>query len=80
MLMNTICYKQKVPTVYNRGTKYESSCDHFLYVYASADKVQAQKRVDELNAKLAQGISKYDDLDMTNIEYFYLDRQEAFTD
>lgn len=76
MLMNTICYKQKVPTVYNRGTKYESSCDHFLYQYVYGDDEHAQKAADKLNLMLKEGVERHDGLDMTNIAYFYINKQE----
>lgn len=76
MLMNTICYKQKVPTVYNRGTKYEKSCDDFLYQYVCGNDEYAQKVADELNLMLKEGVERRDNLDMTNIAYFYVHKQE----
>ena len=44
----TICYKLNTPIFYNKGTKYETSCDIFLECY-SYSKEAAQRECDKLN-------------------------------
>ena len=69
-----VCYTTKEPVVYNKGTKWEKTYSHFLFVQANKDK--GTKLVDRLNAMLAEGVEKYELLDMTKIDHFYLDKSE----
>lgn len=46
-MTTTICYKLNTPIIYNKGTKWEKSCDTFLERYANFQTAQAE--VDELN-------------------------------
>lgn len=48
-MMNTICYKTTNPTVYNKGTKWEKTCDTFLAYYTHKNDTDAQAEVDRLN-------------------------------
>lgn len=79
MLANTICYKQKEPTYYNKDTKWEKTCDTFLLCYVYGTDEQAQQRCDEMNELLKTNpdkITKEHRVDATNIDYFFVNKQE----
>ena len=42
--MTVICYKTKVPTIYNAGTKYQSQCDTFLAYYTYKAVAEAARK------------------------------------
>lgn len=44
-----VCYKQDVPTVYNEGTKWETSCSEFVAYYSHKKLEDAQKECDQIN-------------------------------
>ena len=69
-----VCYTTKEPIVYNKGTKWENTCSDFLFM--QANKENGTELVDKLNAMLAEGVEKYELLDMTKIDHFYLDKSE----
>ncbi len=69
-----VCYTMKEPVVYNRGTQWEKTCSDFLFMQANRD--NGTELVDKLNAMLAEGVEKYELLDMTKIDHFYLDKSE----
>lgn len=48
-MATVICYKQKNPEIYNKGTAFETSCDEFLAYYTYKSVEEAQKEVDEIN-------------------------------
>lgn len=75
MMMNTLCYKTKVPTVYNKGTKYEKSCDTFLlcYLYQKDDEVQAL--CDRLNNERPDSYNGIK-IDWENIDHLFVNKQE----
>lgn len=74
-LYNTICYKTKVPTIYNKGTEWEKSCDTFLlcYFYGTDEEVQAE--IDRLNAEKPNTTTGGVMIDWTNIDHLFLHRQ-----
>ena len=47
--MTAICYKEKTPTVYNKGTIYETSCDTFLAYYTYKSLEEGQKDAERIN-------------------------------
>lgn len=49
-MVTVICYKQNVPTVYNKGTKWEKTCDTFLAYQTYKTLEEAQRECDEMNA------------------------------
>ena len=69
-----VCYTTKEPIVYNKGTQWEKACSDFLFM--QAHKVYCTKLVYKLNTMLAEGVEKYELLDMTKIDHFYLDKSE----
>ena len=69
-----VCYTTKEPVVYNKGTQWEKTCSDFLFMQANKD--NGTELVDKLNAMLAEGVEKYELLDMTKIDHFYLDKSE----
>ena len=79
MLINAICYKLKTPIVYNKGTRYEKSCDTFLACYGGSMEA-AQRKVDKLNNNIfvkAQFCAEHR-LIANSIDYFYVNTQEEF--
>ena len=74
--MTVICYKTKVPTIYNKGTKYESSCDEFLAYYTAKTKEKAQIECDELNNTKPNKLWNGREIDWNKIDYFYVDEQD----
>ena len=69
-----VCYTTKEPVVYNKGTQWEKTYSDFLFVQANKD--NGTKLVDKLNTMLAEGVEKYELLDMTKIDHFYLAESE----
>ena len=69
-----VCYTTKEPVVYNKGTKWEKTYSNFLFIQAHKD--NGTKLVDKLNAMLTEGVEKYELLDMTKIDHFYLAESE----
>lgn len=49
MKVNAIIYKQDVPTIYNKGTEYESSCDTFLATFVPGSFADAVAYANYLN-------------------------------
>ncbi len=69
-----VCYTTKQPVVYNKGTQWEKTCSDFLFVQARKD--NGTELVNKLNTMLAKGVEKYELLDLTKIDHFYLDVSE----
>ena len=69
-----VCYTTKEPVVYNRGTQWEKTCSDFLFIQANKD--NGTELVSKLNAMLAEGVEKYELLDMPKIDHFYLAESE----
>ena len=78
MKQTVICYKTIKPTIYNKGTRYESQCDEFLAYYASGDKAAAQAECDKLNAERPSKLWNGLPIDWKQIDHFFVDEQEAF--
>ena len=74
MTLYGVCYQTKKPVIYNKGTKYESQCSEFLYVQARKD--NGTEMVEKLNNLLAEGATRYELLDLTKIDHFYLNVSE----
>jgi len=75
MIINVICYKVKSPVVYNKGTKWESSCDTFLACYGGTQDMVNRLNTD-INAK--EQFCAEHRLDADNIDYFFINQQEEF--
>ena len=72
-----ICYKTKTPVVYNKGTKWETSCDTFLARYFENDIKKAQAEIKRLNTEKPDRVCKQGmKIDWDKIEYFFLNEQE----
>lgn len=65
MIINGLCYKKK-----NGNT--------FLECYSYMDEAQALKEAQELNETKPARLRTGKVIDWTNIEYFFIERQEAF--
>lgn len=75
MMMNTLCYKTKVPTVYNKGTKYEKSCGTFLLCYLYHKDEEAQALCDRLNSEKPDNYNGIK-IDWANIDHLFINKQE----
>lgn len=75
-MSNTICYKTKEPVYYNKGTKYESSCDTFLAYYTHKSDEEALREVEKLNAEKPAKLWNGDKVDWKKVEYFFVHKQE----
>ena len=74
--MTAICYKTKAPVVYNKGTKYESACNHFLSYYTYKSQEEAQKEVDEINRTKPEALWNGNKVDWNKVDYFFVNDQE----
>ena len=74
--MTVICYKTKKPTIYNKGTKYEKTCDTFLSYYTYKTKQDAQLECNELNTIKPHRLWNGKIIDWNIIDYFFVDEQE----
>lgn len=75
-MSTVICYKLKNPMVFNKGTKWESSCSTFLAYYTAKNEAEAQKEVDEINATHPEKLFNGEKINWDEIEKFYVDKQE----
>ena len=75
-MTNTICYKTKEPTYYNKGTKWEKTCDEFLAYYTCKNDKEAQEEVKRLNAEKPATLWNGEPIDWTKIDYFFVNKQE----
>jgi hypothetical protein len=71
-----ICYKTKEPTYYNKGTKYESSCDEFLLYQCFRKIEEVQAEVDRLNNDHPEKDFMGNKIDWNKIDYFFVNVQE----
>jgi len=50
--MNAIAYRTVEPVYYNKGTKYEKTCNEFLYTYCyNMSEKEVDAKIAELNAR-----------------------------
>ena len=76
MMMNTICYKTREPVYYNKGTKWEKTCDHFLAYYTYKNDADAQAEVDKLNTEHPDKLWNGEPIDWAKIDHFFVNKQE----
>ena len=76
--MTTINYKTKVPTYYNKGTEWESSCDTFLAYYTYKTIEEAKIEVEEMNRTHPTHLFNGQPIDWEKIDHFFVDEQEMF--
>lgn len=79
MMINAICYKLKTPIVYNKGTRYEKSCNTFLACYGGSMEA-TQCKVNQLNndTTAKEEFCAEHRLVASSIDYFYVNTQEEF--
>lgn len=78
MKNTVICYKVKTPVYYNKGTKWEKTCDVFL-AYVTFKKLDAAKEeVEKLNSEKPAKLWNGTAIDWNNVEYFFANEQESF--
>ena len=83
MLKPIVCYKTKEPVYYNKGTQWESTCDHFLlwYMPSSMSVEQVQAICDKLNTERPETFDKMPiPWKEKNIAYLYANAQEEMRD
>ena len=76
-MTNTICYKTKVPTVYNAGTPRETSNDTYLAFYCyGRTKEELTEYVTKINNEKPDVVMPYGKVDWNKIDHFFVDEQE----
>lgn len=76
MKRTVVCYKTVEPTYYNKGTKWEKTCDEFLAYYTYKTIEEAKKEVEEMNANHPAVDACGNPIDWTKVAYFFVDEQE----
>ncbi len=76
MKTTVICYKMINPVYYNKGTKWESTCDTFLAYYTNKTTEEAEKEVAEMNAKHSEKDGCGNPIDWEKVAYFFIDKQK----
>ena len=74
-MANALCYKNRIPTVYNKGTIWEKQDDEFLAMYVSYNDEEAQAIADELNKNKPATLPNGRLIDWMNVEYFFINKQ-----
>lgn len=74
--MTVICYKTKTPVVYNKGTKYETTCNEFLSYYTYKTRENAEIECNTLNTTKPRQLWNGKEIDWSMIDYFFVDEQE----
>lgn len=64
------------PVYYNKGTKWESTCDTFLAYYTCTTAEEAQKEVDEMNKNHPEKDACGFPIDWEKVAYFFVSEQE----
>jgi len=80
MIKTVICYKTRVPEVYNKGTKWERTHSDFLLYYTNKTREEAQQDVNRLNTTKPKTFCNGEKIDWDKIDYFYVDEQEEMSD
>ena len=75
-LVPVICYITKKPVVYNEGTKYEKTCNHFLWSYSYRTPEEVKAYIDELNTNKPAFDRSKRFIDWENIDHFFYSEQE----
>jgi len=75
MMMNTICYKTTEPTYYNKGTKWEKTCDTFLAYYTYKNDEDAAAEVNRLNETRPEVLPTGAPAPK-NVAYYFVNKQE----
>lgn len=75
-LAPVICYKTKKPVYYNKGTKWETTCDKFLAYYGHGTFEEAQKEADEINRTKPEKLFNGTPIDWEKVDYFFAGEQE----
>lgn len=76
MMQIVVCYRTTRPTIYNAGTRYEKSCDHFLAYYTYRPIEQVREEVERLNTERPERLWNGERINWTEVAYFYVDEQE----
>lgn len=77
-MSTVICYKQSEPTIYNKGTIHEKSCDTFLAYYTYKSVEEAQKEVDEINTNKPERLFNRELAHCDTRTYFVQEQPEMF--
>jgi hypothetical protein len=64
------------PVYYNKGTKYETTCDTFLAYYTYKNDEEAKAEAERLNAEKPATLWNGQPIDWTKIDHFFVNKQE----
>lgn len=78
-MTNTICYKTKEPTYYNKGTARETSCDTFLAYYCyGKNRAELEGHITKINNEKPDTIDVFGKVDWNEIDHFsYMNRKKC---
>lgn len=71
-----ICMKMNTPTVYNKGTEWERTCDTFLYKYYYGSIQSMAEEINRLNKEVASKIAN-NELEAEDGMTYYASEQEC---
>ncbi len=74
-MSTVICYKMKEPVYYNKGTKWEKTCDSFLAYYTYKTVVEAEQEVKEINSTKPAKLWNDAPIDWNKVAYFFVSEQ-----
>lgn len=77
-MMTTINYVTKEPTIYNKGSKWEASCDTFLAYYTYKTIEEAKAEVEEMNRTHPTYAGNGEPINWEKIDHFFIDEQDMF--
>lgn len=78
MTKTVICYKQHTPTIYNKGTQWEKTCDTFLAYYTFKTPEEAQKECDIINATKPERLFNGELAKCDERTYFVSEQEEMY--
>ena len=76
MKQTVICFRTINPVYYNKGTKWETSCDHFLAYYTYKTVEEAKREVEEMNKNHSEKDGIGLPIDWTVVKEFFVSEQE----
>ena len=76
MKRTVICYQTINPVYYNKGTKWEKTCDTFLAYYTYKTVEEAKREVEIMNATHPEKDGCGNPINWNEIAHFFVDEQE----
>lgn len=78
MKKSVICYKTSEPVFYNKGTKYEKSCDTFLAYETYKSLADAKAEAEEINTTKPEKLWNGEFAECDKKTYFAQEQEEMY--